>query len=96
MATTAVPTAVGQGDPPTGNWQMGLKGIFALVANCTAIGLICLMFYQDRHEAMKQAREDRQMFRDELKQIRVGNHESSEKITRAVYELTNEIRKRPK
>jgi uncharacterized membrane protein len=76
-------------DTTVGQWQMGLKGIFSLIANCTAIGLICLMFYQDRHVTLQHGREDRQMFREELREQRqyVG------RLSMAIENLSMEVRK---
>lgn len=79
----------GEDDKTSGLWSMGLRGVVGLVANCTAIGLICLMFYQDRHTTMEQYREDRAMFRDELKEQR----KSLNKLTRAFEELAVELKR---
>lgn len=77
-------------------WSMGLKGLAGLIANCTAIGLICLMFYQDRHTTVEQSKEDRQMFREVLKEQRDvmrGHRNALEKITHSVDNLAEEVRR---
>lgn len=79
-------------DDKPGLWTMGLKGVVGIVANCTAIGLICLMFYQDRHTTMEQYKEDRTMFRDELREQR----KAVNKLARVIEELTNEVKQRSK
>ncbi len=58
------------------------------MTNMTAVLLICLIFYQDRHAALDAAREDRQMFREELR----GMHEDSQKHWQAIHQLTLAIK----
>jgi hypothetical protein len=49
---------------------MGLRGVWAQIANMTAVALICVLFYEDRHAALEAAREDRQLFHTAIKDLR--------------------------
>lgn len=77
-----------ENDKTPGNGNLGLKGVWAQMTNMTAVLLICLIFYQDRHAALDAAREDRQMFREELR----GMHEDSQKQWQAIHQLTIAIK----
>lgn len=80
MSTTAT-------EPKTG-WSMGLSSWAAQIANLTAVALICLMFYQDRQESLRLAREDRELFRESIKQL----SETSAEQWRAIRALSTQIR----
>jgi hypothetical protein len=69
--------------------NMGLKGIWATIANLTAVALVCLLFYQSQQEMYKQNREERQMFRDELRAF----HEDSNRQWEAQKSLTRSVEK---
>lgn len=66
---------------------MGLRGIWAQIANITAIGLICVVFYQDRHAALEAAKEDRQLFRESVQELR----RDSDRQWRAIQHLTQTV-----
>jgi hypothetical protein len=69
---------------------MGLKGLWAQIAQMGAIGLVMLMFYQDRHESLRVAAEDRQMFRQELK----AQRDALDKLTDAVDKLAAQVNRK--
>jgi uncharacterized protein YlxW (UPF0749 family) len=48
---------------------MGLRGIWATVANVTAVVLICVLFVQQTQDQRQQAREDRDLYRSELRSL---------------------------
>jgi hypothetical protein len=76
-------------------WKMGLSGKAFTVANMSAIGLLCLMFYQDRHEVADLAREDRVMFREELRTLHADAKNAQGailKIAASVESLAAEIK----
>jgi hypothetical protein len=89
-----MPDSSSAGGPPglpaaNGNGNtMGLRGRWGSVANLTAVGLICVLFYQGQQEAYRQAREDRQMFREEMRQV----HEDSRRQGAAIESLTESVR----
>jgi hypothetical protein len=58
----------GNGGPLGG--AMGLTGPWRVLGQVTAVGLICVLFYQTIHEGFRQAREDRVMFREEMASLR--------------------------
>ena len=87
-----MPTKKAEEEDKPAAWSMGLRGLAGLIANCTAIGLICLMFYQDRHSTLLQYKEDRTMFREELKEQRNATTASMNKMSKALEELANELR----
>jgi hypothetical protein len=81
-------------------WTMGVRGWAAQAVNVTAVALICLMFYQDRHEALKAATEDRNLYREELKAERAARaaeiatlNQTIGENTSAVKDLVREFRK---
>ena len=77
-------------------WMMGLTGFPAMIANMTAIGLICLMFYQDRQESFRMAREDRAMYREELTVMRAESQrtqKSFDDVTLSIRSLVIELQK---
>jgi type II secretory pathway component PulM len=60
---------------------MGLRGLWAAVGNATALVLICVMFWQSQQAQLKQAAEDREMFRTDLRGL-----------TEVMRGLTDEVR----
>ena len=72
---------------PTPGGLLGLNGLWLQICQGGAICLICVMFYQDRHESMAAAREDRNLFRQELKEQR----QALQKMADAVEQLTAEV-----
>jgi hypothetical protein len=82
MATNGTP-ANGNGGP-----TMGLKGIWATLANLTAIALICVLFYQSEQESRRLAREDRALFRDELSRL----HDDSRRQADAIQALGEAVK----
>lgn len=73
--------------------DMGLSGWLRNLANVGAVTLICLMFYQDRHQALEAAKEDRRMFRQELDRFHAGQEKHGEAIrqlTAAIKELADQ------
>lgn len=76
-------------------WSMGLDGVWKTVANLTAVGLISLLFYQLVRDMVVQIKEERTMFREELRVLREDNSREWEIIRsseRAMKELTESIR----
>ena len=78
---------------------MGLKGIWAQIANVAAVTLLCVMFYQDRHQGQDQAREDRALFRQTIKDQRDDSdrqwqalREDSARQWQAIRQLTSAIK----
>jgi len=74
--------------------SMGLKGVWAAMANLSAVALVCVMFYQSQGEQMRLAREDRQMFRDEMRatrEERTLDRQALVQIVRSVESLTEEV-----
>jgi septal ring factor EnvC (AmiA/AmiB activator) len=69
--------------------SMGLKGIWAQIANMTAVLLICLMFYQSQNAAIDSAREERVNFREELRLL----HRDSARKADELHGLTESIKK---
>lgn len=82
--------------PSTDNvagWWGGLRNSFLREgASLTAIGLICLMFYQDRHAALEQAKEDRVMYRQEIRESREQHDKQIRGVEASLRELAAEIR----
>lgn len=75
-------------DKPT-PWSFGLRPRLLQLANMSAVGLVLLMFYQDRHQALDQAREDRQLFREAIQRL----HEDSDRQWHAIRQLTTAVRR---
>lgn len=57
-----------------GGWVFGMPRLWAACLNVGVVLLICLMFYQDRREGLKQAREDRALFREAVLEVKDGMH----------------------
>ena len=68
---------------------MGLTSPWLQILQGGAIVLICVMFYQDRHVALDAAREDRAMFRAELREQR----QALEKVAQGLDRLAGEVEK---
>src|SRR5262245_60629592 len=80
-----------------GGLLMGLRGIWLQIAQLGALGVILVVFYQDRHASLDQAREDRLMFREELSAFRHEHRELQKVVTdntSAIRELAREFRKK--
>ena len=78
-----------------GKWSFGL-GTWGPYANLTAVALICLMFYQGTRDMQQQAREDRQMFREELRALHADNQHQQKAIHElalAVRDMTAEVKR---
>lgn len=60
--------AVAAAETKTAVWSMGL-GALGPVANLTATGLIGVLLYLLVNDLRQQAREDRAMFREELREL---------------------------
>lgn len=85
-----------ENEPQKPGWSMGLGGWTAQIANLTAVGLICLMFYQDRQESMKSTREDRALFRETIQKLSDASSEQWRAIRNLATQikvLTEEVRK---
>lgn len=63
-------------------WSMGL-GALGPIANLTATGLIGLLLYILVNDMRQQAREDRTMFREELREL----HKDANKHERALFDV---------
>jgi len=77
--------------PPNGNgngYSFGLQGWLKQFANLTAVGLICLMFWQAQQESYRLAREDRAMFHHELQVL----HQNSRHQAEAFQQLTEAVK----
>jgi alkanesulfonate monooxygenase SsuD/methylene tetrahydromethanopterin reductase-like flavin-dependent oxidoreductase (luciferase family) len=86
------PTAPGTAPAPP---LLGLAGWLGQMANLTATGLICLMFYQGQQVQWQQAREDRVMYTQQLEQLRADanrGRETLDSLTRSVESLADEVR----
>ena len=46
--------------------SMGLNGVWGIVANMSAVALVCALFYMSFSEHLRLSREDRVMFRQVL------------------------------
>jgi hypothetical protein len=78
-------------DTPTngnGSLSMGLRGIWATIANLTAIALICVLFYQSEQESRRLARDDRTLFREELARL----HEDGRRQADAIETLGHAVK----
>lgn len=75
--------------------SLGLRGAWSTVANMTAVGLVCVMFVFLQRDAVQQAREDRQMFREvnseQWKAIQ-ANQQTLISLTKAIEELAVEVK----
>lgn len=74
-------------------WSMGLRGWVAQVANLTAVGVLCFLFYAAQQQQFAQQREDRQMFRQELAAQREQVARDSERQWEAIRGLAEEIKR---
>lgn len=75
--------------------SMGLSGWAAVVANLSAVGLVCLMFWQSQTEQQRLAREDRAMFREVLTKLEDRadkDRDAHRELAKAVRQLADEIR----
>ena len=85
-------------DTPTngnGSLSMGLRGIWATMANLTAIALICVLFYQSEQESRRLARDDRELFRQELSRLHDDSRRQADAIKalgQAVKTLAEDVR----
>lgn len=76
------------------------SGIWAKIANFTAVGVVLWMFLTDRHDALNMAREDRDAYRSAIEQL-VSNTDKrwrdlrhdSERQWQAIRDLTEAVRK---
>jgi flagellar biosynthesis component FlhA len=76
---------------PVPKWAFGLSGMPATLANITAVGLVMIMFWNLQKDSQTQARDDRQMFRDELAVMHADSQRKWEAINenqRAVINLS--------
>lgn len=76
-------------------WSLGLRGISGIVANASAVAIIMILFWQQNQASQLQAREDRLMFREELKELRADSIRQWELIRKSsdgVQELTSAVR----
>ena len=72
---------------------MGLgSGVLARIANLSAILLICIMFYQDRHAALESSREDRALFRQAIDRIEQLGAKQNQEHQREMSEQARAIR----
>jgi hypothetical protein len=83
VAAAAEGAASGAQPPPS----MGLFGMLAQVANMSAVTLICVMFYQQVGENSRMAREDREVFREAVGQLR----RDSDRQWSAIKRLTESV-----
>lgn len=60
--------------------SFGLTGIWRTIGNLSAMGVLLLVFYQDRHAALDSAREDRQLFREAVGQLHIDNEAKRQTI----------------
>lgn len=74
---------------PGEGWSMGLKGVWANVANATAVGLVCMMFWVSFRSHLEQAREDRTIFREAIEKL----SDNSDKQWRAIRSLSGDVRR---
>jgi len=56
---------------------LSFKSLVGWIGNISAVTLICIMFYQAQNTQYAQAKEDRAMFREELKFQRLHDDESN-------------------
>jgi hypothetical protein len=68
--------------PDPSKWSLGLTGIGKIVANATAVAIVFILFWQSQQTLFSQAREDRTMFRDELKVMHDDSARKWEAINR--------------
>lgn len=85
----------------------GLSGVWQSIAQFGALGVVLLSFYQDRHSALDQAKEDRALFREELRLLRDSNSKelnaladaqksNAQRLERAFEKLTLALEKNTK
>lgn len=61
-------------------WVLGMPKLWLAVLNVGAVFLICLMFYQDRHESMAQTKQDRELFRTSIDKLNDSINKQSEAL----------------
>lgn len=64
----------------SGGWVFGLPKVWAACLNVGAILLICVMFWQDRQESLKTAREDRAVFKSAVERLSEASDRQGEAI----------------
>jgi hypothetical protein len=59
----------GQKEVSAGKGMFGLSGVFGVLGNATAMLVVVVMFWQLQGDVREQAREERTLFRDELRRM---------------------------
>lgn len=65
----------------------GLQGVWLKLANISAVGLIMVVFYTDRHAALDAMKDDRAIFREESKANRQAIQDMGESMKEMAVQL---------
>ncbi len=79
-----------------GSGSLGLTGVWKAAANLSAAAILAGSFLYLQHEMLLQAREDRVLFREELKALRVDCAEDRKvmhNLNDSIKSLTTEVQK---
>jgi hypothetical protein len=88
-AATAAATAA---TAASGNMLLGLRGLWLQIAQLGALGVVLVVFYQDRHAALDQAKDDRLMFRQEIAAQRDKDASEQRAMQRVISDNTAALR----
>lgn len=82
-----------------GNGSLGLVGVWKAVANLSAAAILAGSFLYLQNAMLSQAREDRVLFREELRMLRADNTEDRKvmhALNESIRSLTVEVQKASK
>ena len=78
----------------------GLRGWVGQLAQFGAVGVVCVLLYMHQRENAEQSRDERAMFREELKETRIDHKAATnqlatglENVRQAVEVNTNEVKR---